>query len=289
MIVNKLNWTSSPKAAPDLLNRLDKQLSEFYSKFDQRQDYQELNDNLHETDSHPNNILADQLADYIISGGYRNVLEVGCGSGKIFGRMQSRGFKGHYTGIEMSDTVIQANRNVYPDAAWETGSVYDLGKRTDSYDCCFAFFVLEHLVYPHIGLDAMLNVVSPGGTLILIFPDVRSSGIVASQKIGRHYGMGAKEKLRKGLIADAVISYWEGKLMRKKLEKLNEVFGDFVINYTPYCLDKDCHQTLPDFDAVYLASKEEVERWAKGRNCTVAYPEGKEGYLRRNAYMSIKK
>lgn len=288
MIINKLNWISSPKASPGLLKQLDSRMADFYSTLSQRQDYQQLNDDLHEAESHPNNKLAEQLAAYIITNGFRDVLEVGCGSGKIYGRLKRLGFKGEYTGIEMAEYVIQANTAAYPEATWKTGSVYGIQEQ-GAYDCCFAFFVLEHLIYPDKGLEIMLNAVKPGGSLILVFPDVRSSGIVASQKIGRHYGMGAKEKIKKGKLADAVISYWEGKMMRKKLKKLNELYGDFVINYSPYCLDKDCDRMLPDFDAVYLGSKEEVEKWAKARGCTVSYPLGTDEYLFRNAYMSIKK
>jgi 2-polyprenyl-3-methyl-5-hydroxy-6-metoxy-1,4-benzoquinol methylase len=289
MIVNKLNWISSPKASPDLLKRLDSELSGFYATFNQRRDYQDLNDDLHETAFHPNNTLADKLATHLIASGSQNILEVGCGSGKIYERLQKLAFTGRYTGIEMADYVIQKNKAAYPAATWKVGSVYDVGQEPDTYDCCFAFFVLEHLIYPHKGLAAMLKSVRPGGSLILVFPDVRSSGIVASQKIGRHYGLGAKEKLKKGMIADAVISYWESRTMRKRLKKLNEHYGDFVINYTPYCLDKDCNQILPDFDAVYLASKEEVEKWATTQGCQVSYPSGTSDYLYRNAYMSILK
>lgn len=288
MIINKLNWISSIKASPDQLDQLDKKMADFYSTLAQRQDYQQLNDDLHEADAHPNNKLADQIADHIIANGYRNLLEVGCGSGKIYARLKAKGFSGAYTGIEMAEYVIRGNQSAYPGASWRTGSVYGI-QESNVYDCCFAFFVLEHLIYPHKGLEIMLNAVKPGGALILVFPDVRSSGIVASQKIGRHYGMGAKEQLRKGKVIDAVISLWEGKKMRQKLKKLNELYGDFVINYTPYCLDKDCDRMEPDFDAVYLGSKEEVEKWATTKGCVVSYPSGTDGYLYRNAYMSIKK
>jgi SAM-dependent methyltransferase len=288
MIINKLNWISSPKASPEQLELLDGRMSEFYSTLAQRQDYQQLNDDLHEAENHPNNKLAEQLAAYVVAGGFQDVLEVGCGSGKIYGRLKRQGFKGTYTGIEMAEYVIGGNRTRFPEATWHTGSVYGI-REDNAYDCCFAFFVLEHLIYPHKGLETMLNAVKPGGSLILVFPDVRSSGIVASQKIGRNYGMGAKEKIKKGKFADAVIGYWEGKMMRKKLEKLNELYGDFVINSTPYCLDKNCNRMLPDFDAVYLGSKEEVSNWAKERGCTVTFPSGTDGYLHRNAYMAIKK
>jgi len=288
MLVNKLNWTSVPAAPPELLDQLNRQMSDFYATFNQRKDYQNINDDLH-AEGHPNNVLAEKIAKYIVNGKFAKVLEVGCGSGKIFGHLLEEGFRGSYKGMEMAEYVIQTNRDRYPQAEWETGSIYDLEKKSELYDCCFAFYVLEHLIYPDRGLAAMLRSVKPGGELILLFPDFVFSGIVPSQKIGISYGLGAKEKLKKGKLIDAVVSYWEAASMRKTLKKINEVYGDFVINYKPYCLDPECKHLIPDFDAVYLGSKQEVEKWAKAQGHEVSYPLGKEGYMARNAYLTIKK
>ncbi len=289
MLVNKLNWVSSPAASPEVLKTLNSRMAEFYSSLNDRPDYQKLNDDLHDVESHPNNKLAEQIALYIIAKGFKKVLEVGCGSGRIYQHLVRHGFEGSYTGVEMADYVIEANKTKFPAATWKTGSVYDLEQWSDSYDCCFCFYVLEHLIYPDKALTVMMERVRVGGTLILLFPDVRSSGIVPSQKIGLSYGAGAKDKLKKGKVIDAVVSFWEAKVMRNKLRKINQLYGDFVINLTPYCLDKDCREMLPDFDAIYLGSKEEIERWASERGYGVTFPLGKEGLMARNAYVAILK
>ena len=289
MLVNKLNWVSSLTAPPEVLDRLNQRMSKFYSSLDERPDYQRLNDDLHDVASHPNNKLAEQVALYLISRGFKDVLEVGCGSGRIYGHLKDHGFKGSYTGVEMADYVIAGNRERYPDARWQAGSVYDLEKWTDTVDCCFCFYVLEHLIYPERGLSAMMGRVRTGGSLVLLFPDSSSSGIVPSQKIGLRYGPGAKDKLKKGQLLDAMISLVEGRMMRRRLKKINELYGDFVINTTPYCLDKECKGMTPDFDAIYLGGKEEIERWARKKGYGVSYPLGKEGLMARNAYIAVSK
>ena len=289
MLVNKLNWVSTFTASSEVLDKLDQRMARFYSSFDERPDYQKLNDDLHDVASHPNNKLAEHVAMYVHSHGFKDVLEVGCGSGRIYNHLVKDGFTGSYTGVEMAEYVIQGNRSRYPEAQWQAGSVYDLEQWATKYDCCFCFYVLEHLVYPERGLRAMMERVRPGGTLLLLFPDVQCSGIVPSQKIGLHYGPGAKEKLKKGKVLDALVSLVESRMMRKKLKNINKYYGDFVINTRPFCLEKECSEMTPDFDAVYLGSKEEIERWAGKNGYTVSYPLGKEGLMSRNAYIAVMK
>lgn len=289
MITNKLNWISSPAASPELLRQLDVQMTEFYASMDDRPDYQKMNDDLHDVEDHPNNKLAGQMASHVVSRRFENVLEIGCGSGKIYRHLLKEGFKGRYTGIEMAEYVIKANIEKYPEAQWEVGSAYNLKRYSNCFDCCFSFYVLEHLIYPDKGLASMLDTVKPGGALVLLFPDFRSTGILPSQKIGLRYGTGAKDKLKKGKVLDAVVSLLEAKIMRNALRQVNRRFGDFVINYKPYCLDNDCDIMLPDFDAIYLANKEEVENWARKQGHEVFYPLGKENLLATNAFLAIVK
>jgi ubiquinone/menaquinone biosynthesis C-methylase UbiE len=288
MLVNTLNWISSKKASPDLLRQLDGRMADFYSSFEKRNDYQKLNDETHEVfDS--NNRLAKQIAALVVEQGSQNVLEIGCGSGKIYGHLLNAGFNRSYTGVEMAPYVIEANQQKFPLAQWKAGSVYDLEHQSAGYDCCIAFFVLEHLIYPERALNAMLKVLEPGGSLILVFPDFTCSGIVPSQKIGRKSGGGAKSKLLKGNIVDAFISLVEGSMMRRTLKKINAIYGGFVINTNPFCLDQDCTVLLPDMDAIYIGSKAEVAQWAEEQGCQVEYPAGRDGLFSKIAFMLIRK
>ena len=216
-------------------------------------------------------------------------MEIGCGSGKIYDYLSQTGFNGSYTGIEMASYVINANQQNYPNARWQVGSVYDLINQSAQYECCLAFFVLEHLIYPERALESMLHSLKPGGIIILVFPDFSCSGIFPSQKIGIRPGAGAKDKLSKGRILDAIISYLEGGMMRRSLHNFNEKYGRFVVNINPYCLHKDCQQLIPDMDAVYISNKKEVETWSNENNCSVSYPMGVEELFSKIAFMCIRK
>lgn len=289
MIINKLNWVSTAKASKDELENLNKRMSDFYSSMSTRQSYQEMIDVAHETINDPTNKLAEIVAEYIIENNLNNVLEIGCGSGKIYRILKQKKYKGKYTGIEMALPVIEDNRAKFPDAEWHAGSVYDKCNYKEEFDCCIAFFVLEHLIYPELALKKMYSSLKSKGSLLLVFPDFSYSGIFPSQKIGWDSQSSTKHKLKQFKLADAVLSYLEGRIMRGKLKNVNEHFGSFVINITPFCLNKECKRLIPDVDAVYLSNKNEIEKWGQSQSGTVIFPHGKEGIFASQSFVVIKK
>lgn len=288
MLLNKLKWISGRRAGAESLEQLNQRMSEYYSRMSSRQAYQELNDETHASEGDPVNRLTDLIVEQVIKNDYKNVLEIGCGSGKVYQRLLEKGFKGNYSGIEMAEAVIQSNRTSFPGATWEAASVYDYCEKVSGFDCCFSLFVLEHLIYPEEALKKMLATLKPGGHLLLVFPDFSKLGILPSQKVGITYGQGAKIKFREGKLADAVISFLESRIVRNKLKNVNDRYGAFVINTNPFCLSKDYILLAPDADAVYLANKNEVENWAKGLGYEVKYPYGKEDLFSYNAFIDIK-
>jgi SAM-dependent methyltransferase len=289
MLVNKLNWVSGQKASAKEFEDLNQKMGEFYRNMSSRQEYQDLNDVLHASGEDATNHLAEMVTSYILDKGFKTVLEVGCGSGKIFGRLKARGFQGSYSGFEMAQEVIDGNKERYPEAHWEAGSVYDKCNQPEAFDCCVAFFVLEHLIYPEKALNLMLGTVKKGGALILVCPDFSESGVLPSQKVGLKYSMGAKEKLKKGQLADAVVSFLEARDVRSKLSRVNQHYGPFVINLNPFCLSKECRELAPDMDAVYIANKNEIEAWAKAGNNTVEYPFGRDGSFASITFLVVRK
>jgi 2-polyprenyl-3-methyl-5-hydroxy-6-metoxy-1,4-benzoquinol methylase len=289
MLINKLNWVSGRKAESGELENLNKKMSDFYSQMSSRQAYQEIIDDAHDFDSDPTAKLANLVVRHIVELGVKNVLEIGCGSGKIYKGLRKSNYKGRYTGIEMAEPVIENNKILYPDASWYTGSVYDDNNRGTQFDCCLAFFVLEHLIFPEKALKTMLDSLQSGGYLMLVFPDFCHTGIFPSQKVGLTFPVSSKEKLKKLRIADAFVTYFEGRMMRKRLKNLNQYYGPFVINVNPYCLSNECKQLIPDIDAVYLSNKTELENWAKEMGHEAYFPDGKEGLLASQSFIVIKK
>jgi hypothetical protein len=51
--------------------------------------------------------------------------------------------------------------------------------------------------------------------------------------------------------------------------------GPFPINLAPVALAYP-RVTLPDYDAVYLSSKADIEEWAATRRLAVEYPHGRQ-------------
>ena len=60
----------------------------------------------------------------------------------------------------------------------------------------------------------------------------------------------------------------------------------FPVNARPLCLS---HPSLmgPDVDAIYIASKREVQAWAEGERLAVEYPAGTEGEMSFQAFMVL--
>ena len=288
MIVNKLHWVASKSADPHIFSDLHERMEKFYSSFEQRDYYQHLNDESHETQNSVS-VFANTLVDYILKSGFRNVIEFGCGSGKVYKRLSEQGYKGKYTGVEVAQYVIESNAKAYPNANWKTSTIYSREFPTEEYDLCFAFFVLEHLVYPEKALDNIMRLVKNGGSIMLVFPDFVRSKIVPSQKLGLSIGGSTSDKLRKGKLTDAVITYLEGHSMRKIVGSLQDRIGKFVINTNPVCLMENCKELIPDMDAIHLSNRDDIESWARSRNYQVNYPSGQEGIFCVNAFIEIKK
>jgi SAM-dependent methyltransferase len=291
MIISKLKWVSSVKKENfEELEKLDKKLMHFYSSLSGRDNYQKMIDSTHTNESNFVSKIADVFTDYIMSLNFKNVIEFGCGSGKVYSKLKTKGFEGHYTGYEMAEYVIAENKVNMKEAQWITGSIYDSTITSSYYDCAFSFFVLEHLVYPEKALHNMLRVIKPGGSIFLLFPDMVESLVFTSQKIGINKLSGVKNKLKSLKFFDAIITYFETKSFRNHLKQVNSRYGDFVINLDPICFEKNTIKTLiPDMDAVYIANAKEIISWAAKFNCEIIFPFGRDGQFRTTPLIQIVK
>jgi hypothetical protein len=168
------------------------------------------------------------------------------------------------------------------------GDGYALPVPPESQDCIFAYYVLEHCVFPERFLEGMLAALKPSGRLLLIFPDMLVSGILGSQALGWDRRT-AKEHLRRGRMLHAIVRLWDTRVrLRAAMFRAPKTVGPFPINLSPQCLEPGC-DIEPDVDAIYIATRREVEAWAKARNFRLSYPAGAEGQLRNNVLVEIVK
>ncbi len=103
--------------------------------------------------------------------GARRVLEVGCGSGAFVARLRQHGLAAE--GLELNPAAAAAARqNGLPVHREDLLDWADQQRGT--YDAVCAFQVLEHV--PHVGdfLRAMIDLLAPGGRLLLSVPNQES-------------------------------------------------------------------------------------------------------------------
>lgn len=285
----KYNWLSSIQPDTKLqLDSLQSAMVAFYSKPKFREGYNRL---LAEKDilSRPNG-AEKAFLEWLAPQKVNNILEVGCGLGYMWDRISQVQGSINYTGIEVSEQIIESNAVKWPEAHWHAKSVYNISELNNQFDLVFSMYVLEHLVYPEKALDAMLQAMRPHGKLLLVFPDFQAKGSFPSQKLGIGLERTAFQKIKKGKLLDGIISFLESRIfLPARLKKLQKHPGQFMINITPVCLDHAMNDLWPDADAVFVAGKMEVEKWASTRQLTVSYPFGKSGFFKFHAFMVLEK
>lgn len=288
--LQRFKWVSSSDSDNDTtLKELDEQMFSFYSEVNSRKEYQEMVDE-HDSDIENPGEVTLAFLKYVRQFPNKKFLEVGCGNARIYKFLEKYVGKIDYCGVEVSKEVISKNQIKFPSGKWLVASVYDIPAGNESIDICYSFYVLEHLVYPERALNEMMRTVKKEGFLILIFPDFAASGRFASQRIGWGYESTAKARLKKGKFVSALISLYDSRIrLPKALKSASEKIGRFPVNISPYCLSENRKILSPDIDAVYIASKKEVEQWGINNGHRVLYPEGKAGIFRDNAFLVLQK
>jgi SAM-dependent methyltransferase len=281
------NWVSSIRGDSQVLEDLNSELYHFYSDIEKRKEYQGMLDSQEENPKEDSAII--YFISHLLSLKPESVLEVGAGGGRVYRLLEKYGYKKKYTGTETGLHQIEMLKRKHSKPEWVQGTAYNMPFADETFDLCYSVFVLEHLVYPENALNEMLRVIKPGGDLLLMFPDFVQMGRFPSQMLGFSPLLRAVEKLWKWRWIDALLSIYDSRVrLPKALKEAVNACGPFPINLSPICLSYPDYM-MPDVDAVYIASKEEIKNWAEKQGLKIKFPCGIEGSWREEAFIQIKK
>jgi 2-polyprenyl-3-methyl-5-hydroxy-6-metoxy-1,4-benzoquinol methylase len=279
----QFHWVSSSDARNlALLHQLSEKMAHFYSMPATREAYQQMI--ALDTSAQP--FTEHALTQAVLAVQGQTVLELGCGNGRLYRQLIDAGMVAAYTGVEVSEDVIAANKERYSLANWLCSSGYDTTLPPHTHDCVFAHYVLEHCAFPEKFLLNALRLVKPGGRVILTFPDMVEASLFGSQALGLD-ARSASNHLKHGRLLHALIRLWDTRVrLPRALKRAAQHIGPFPVNLCPLCLEPGISMT-PDVDAIYVASRSEVENWAIRQGCGVRYPAGIEGILRVNVLVEL--
>ncbi len=104
------------------------------------------------------------------------VLEAGCGVGAQTVTLAQRSAEARFTSVDVSaDSIAEAKRRTdasgLTNVEFRQGDIFDLPFDTESFDHVFLCFVLEHLSRPVEALEALNELLRPGGTITVIEGD----------------------------------------------------------------------------------------------------------------------
>ena len=105
----------------------------------------------------------------------KKILDVGCGNGHLLNEIQTFEKNTHLSGCDFSQQGINYSKKIFPSINFFRHDVYN--PIEDQFDIIICTEVLEHLEYPELAIENMLNSLNEGGILVLTVPDGRKDTI----------------------------------------------------------------------------------------------------------------
>ena len=101
-----------------------------------------------------------------------DILDVGCLNGNLYNFIEEKRRNiGSFTGIDLSDKLIERAKQRFPDQKWQVADCYSLPFEDNSFDVVTALEVMEHIEEPKKMLAEMMRVTRSNGSVIITTPN----------------------------------------------------------------------------------------------------------------------
>jgi SAM-dependent methyltransferase len=188
--------------------------------------------------------LRDDIRPWVPTGA-RDVLEIGCGSGRT-GRWLQDELGCRVTGVELHPwAAAQAARHLHRVHQGDVAEVELEGP----FDLVVALELFEHLPEPEPVLRRMRQALRPGGRILLSVPNVGHYSVVADLAAGRW------DYLPIGLLCYTHYRFFTRRTLEDWLERLGFERHRLEPQITPLPRSADPLLRLPDADPESLATK----------------------------------
>lgn len=105
-----------------------------------------------------------------IPRGARNVLDVGCGNAWVAQSLCPKGVEVYSLDVSTVNPVKALKKHPFDNHYAITGDVYALPIKPDTFDCIIAAEIIEHVPDPRKFIDCLIQVLRPGGSLVISTP-----------------------------------------------------------------------------------------------------------------------
>ena len=101
------------------------------------------------------------------------LVELGCGQGPLLRHLAREKLlpEENIHGMDQSRTAVDFLKRALPKAHVDTGDIYQLPHAKESFDVCLLMETIEHLEEPVTALKQIIDVMKPGGSLLVSYPN----------------------------------------------------------------------------------------------------------------------
>ncbi len=97
-----------------------------------------------------------------------NILDVGCGTGKMLSHMASTFPASELSGVDLSTSMIRFAKKKYPNISFTVGDAENLPIENESFEVVTNSISFHHYHYPQKAVDEAYRVLKSGGQFLLV-------------------------------------------------------------------------------------------------------------------------